>query len=517
MSFTLKEQSNLIQTLINWGSRRWVKVLLIGITIILFQVFYILFRYQYVNDLIPYFYTMPWGDLQLAPKKFLYTFPALTFGINLISIFFYKKSKDYYWPYAGNILLFTPIITGILFTLATMSIIYKASTPFQPLFTEHFLDLLWPFASALVLTLIFTPKFIDYFKKKNIVTNPNLHKHPSMILKQPSARGGGLIFTLFFILTCFYFVGFSPQANAIYIGTALLAIMGIVDDYQNTNPRSKLKFFENPLIRLSSLLVLVLIPISMGIRISSINNPFNGAINFDQFSFMINGNNIPIVAILITAVWIVWVLNVLSWSNGVDGQYGGIVGIACLVIAILALRFVPIENEYLNAAKITAAAAGAAFGITYYNWYPSRVMWGFGAMSAGLVIAATSIIIGGKVATSTLIILIPFLDGTVIVLRRLLQKKNPFKGDRGHLHHLLMDRGWGVRRISTFYWLTTTIMGVVGIMSAGKDSILVTLTMSGLLAFIIALLHFSASRRDKKGIRGLFTKRHKQIQELTQE
>lgn len=513
MRMSLSEQSSLIQILLRWGSVRWVKIAGISLAIILFQLVYILFRFRHVNELVPFFYTMPWGDMQLAPKNYLYFFPAITLVVLIISLFFYKKSKEYYWPYAGDILLVTPLLVGIILTLSTMTIIYKASSPFEPLFSEHFLSLIWPFATALVLTIIFSPKFIDYFKRKNIVTNPSIHKHPSMILKQPSARGGGLVFTIFFILTCFYFVGFSAQANAIYIGTALLALMGFIDDYQNTNPRSKLKVFENPIIRLGSLFLLVMVPIYMGIRINAINNPFNGTLNLEHFTFALNGNIVPYVAILVTAIWIVWVLNVLSWSNGVDGQYGGIVGIAGIVIAILALRFTPIEPAYLNAAKIAVAASGAAFGITYFNWYPSKIMWGFGAMSAGLVIAATSIIIGGKVATSVLIILIPFLDGTVIVLRRLIQGKNPFKGDRGHLHHLLMDRGWGVRRISVFYWLTTIVMGVAGILSAGKDNALLTLTVSGIIGFIIALLHFSAMRRNKMKLAETLTVSNTQTQD----
>jgi hypothetical protein len=42
--------------------------------------------------------------------------------------------------------------------------------------------------------------------------------------------------------------------------------------------------------------------------------------------------------------------------------------------------------------------------------------------------------------------------------------KSIFLGDRGHLHHKLLDKmGWGRRRIAIFYSLTTLGMGVLAL------------------------------------------------------
>ena len=41
--------------------------------------------------------------------------------------------------------------------------------------------------------------------------------------------------------------------------------------------------------------------------------------------------------------------------------------------------------------------------------------------------------------------------------------KSPFHADRGHLHHKLMDIGWGKRRIAVFYWGITAVLGLIAL------------------------------------------------------
>ncbi|MFA6981535.1 MAG: hypothetical protein WC243_00705, partial [Patescibacteria group bacterium] len=73
--------------------------------------------------------------------------------------------------------------------------------------------------------------------------------------------------------------------------------------------------------------------------------------------------------------------------------------------------------------------------------------------------------------------------------RRIIQKKNPLKGDRGHLHHLLLDRGWKPQKVAIFYWGATMICGVFGLISAEKQSVQTALTFMGLAAFFIVALN----------------------------
>ena len=119
-------------------------------------------------------------------------------------------------------------------------------------------------------------------------------------------------------------------------------------------------------------------------------------------------------------------------------------------------------------------------------------MWGFSAVAAGAVLTTLSILVNAKTATSIVIILIPFLDAVVTFGRRIIQKKNPLKGDRGHLHHILLDRGWSHKKIAVFYWISTAVFGLIGILSSEKYVGLVTLTLSGIVASFIILLNLKS-------------------------
>ena len=121
-------------------------------------------------------------------------------------------------------------------------------------------------------------------------------------------------------------------------------------------------------------------------------------------------------------------------------------------------------------------------------------MWGFGAISIGLLFATLSIATRAKVPASIFVILIPFMDGVVTLLRRILQGKFPLKADKGHLHHLLLDRGWGIKKIAIFYWTTTALFAVVAIAIADKNLPTLMLTGGGIVAFLIIVVNLQAKQ-----------------------
>ncbi|MDR0463044.1 MAG: hypothetical protein LBG64_02390, partial [Pseudomonadales bacterium] len=99
------------------------------------------------------------------------------------------------------------------------------------------------------------------------------------------------------------------------------------------------------------------------------------------------------------------------------------------------------------------------------NFYPQKIMSGYGAGSiAGFLLAILSMLSGAKVATVLMVLALPTADAIFTIIRRIRAGKSPFYGDRGHLHHKLLDEyGWGRRRIAFFYWLITAIMGLLAL------------------------------------------------------
>ncbi len=460
-------------------SDRIVGILIANSALIFFQIIYLRLRFAFVNSQVPFWYTRIWGDYQLADKSWLYLIPVISFLIMLVGLLFSIPIRRYYVRYGLNLITIFTLSSNALLTYSLLRIIFKASTPFDPLIEPLYLDLIIPFAVAFFAMHFTLPRFVKYAQDKDIVTSPDLHSHPGMLLAEPSARGGGFLYGMAFLLLAAVFVGFPSNLAAFYISLFLLSVLGILDDYQNTHPESKLKLLENPYVRLGLLFLVVSVISALGTKIFSISSPFGGILTF----------NSQLVSAVITTFWIVWVLNVLSWSNGIDGQYAGIVGIASFLLVLLALRFDPLKLEDQRVAVLAAISAGLSLGFIKYTWYPSKILWGFGAMSAGLVLAVLSILINSKIITSIVIILIPFLDALVTVVRRIIQKKNPLKGDRGHLHHVLLNKGWGIRRIALFYWITTAFFGGFGYLTAERLTLQMGLILVGVAAFVIVLLN----------------------------
>lgn len=469
--------------------------LFINSLLLFFQIFLIVFFFgQMVQD-IPLWYTKNWGLGVLSEKQNIITIPFLTTLITIFTSVIYKISEKLYQYIFDKIIFYFSSVLNVVLTISLMNIVRKTS--FTNLFFLDYVgsELLNSFFVSTIITIVITPFMIDFYKRFGLVTDPKKHSHPGMILKQASARGGGLIFAISFGLTCLFFTKINNTNLSIVLGVLMAAFIGILDDISNTINNKKYKFLGNPIFRLFVLLPIpVIILLNNGILIDSISNPFGGVIDFNSIKINLLGQVLSPLPYIFTFIWVLWLINLLSWSNGVDGQYSGIITIAGIVVTLLSLRFSILSDLEINNAKMAVITAGAALGLIPFTWNPSKIMWGFGATSAGIALASLSILSSTKISISVLVLLVPFMDGLITVLRRLLNKQNPFKGDRGHLHHLLLNRGWSVKQIAIFYWVTTAILGLIGLYSSDKDLPLLLLTLGGIISFFIILLNLKPNK-----------------------
>jgi len=464
--------------------------LLINFLIILFQLFLIFFFYSEIHSEIPIWYTKNWGLEVLGAKSNIFVIPFTTLCLTFFTFALLKISEKLYQYLFKEIISYFTTILNIFTTFSLTSIIKK--TTFSNLFFLDYIgsELLNSFFISLIITVILTPYMIKVYEKYGLITDPKKHQHPGMLLKTPSARGGGLIFAISFTITALITTKVNSQISSIIFSGIIAALIGILDDISNTSTNKKYKFLGNPVFRL---LVLLPIPVVIllwnNITITNISNPFGGVVDFTELSINIFGSTITPLIYLFTFFWILWLINLLSWSNGVDGQYSGIITIAGITISLLALRFIPISEQELNISKLAIICAGASLGLIPFTWNPSKIMWGFGATSAGIVLAALSIIASTKISISVLVLLVPFMDGVITVIRRIISKQNPLKGDKSHLHHLLLQRGWSIKQVAVFYWVSTAILGIIGYLSSDKDLPLLILTLGGVVGFGITLLN----------------------------
>lgn len=309
------------------------------------------------------------------------------------------------------------------------------------------------------LALMITPLVIFIYKKLNWLDDPKKQTHPKVVHKYPVPRGGGVVIFLTITLVSVWFLPVDKHLIGILLGALVLAITGVVDDVKNINPylRLALGFLAAGLV------------VGSGVGVPYISNPLEpgAVINLSQpqIPIYIFGKlrTIWVMADIMALFWIVGAMNFVNWSKGLDGQLPGIVVVAAVIIGVLSLGFADDIAQW-PVIILAFILAGAYLGFLPWNFYPQKIMPGYGGGSlAGYFLAVLAILSGAKVATAILVLGVPLLDAIYSVIRRVLQGKSPVWGDRGHLHHLLLDLGWGKRRIAVFYWLVSGLLGILAL------------------------------------------------------
>ncbi|RMG42729.1 MAG: undecaprenyl/decaprenyl-phosphate alpha-N-acetylglucosaminyl 1-phosphate transferase [Acidobacteria bacterium] len=148
-----------------------------------------------------------------------------------------------------------------------------------------------------------------------------------------------------------------------------------------------------------------------------------------------------------TILWMVAAMNALNLIDGLDGLAATM---ALLAVAPLAIQAVLASGPV--AAVVAVALAGGVAGFLVHNAPPARQFMGScGSLLIGLVLACLAVgTLRGKVgfnpAVPALALGVPLLDTFLAVLRRVARGENPMRADRQHLHHRLLDAGFGPRR-----------------------------------------------------------------------
>ncbi|HVA96527.1 MAG TPA: MraY family glycosyltransferase [Candidatus Acidoferrales bacterium] len=353
----------------------------------------------------------------------------------------------------------------------------------------------FPFLTALVITTILTFLAIPFVKKLGLIDDPKLHKHPGIIHTKPIPRGGGI--PLFFgaLITGLLFLPFNPTTIAIYLAAFLVLGIGIVDDKLNAQSKD-----VSPYIRTLVQILAAVIVVASGVSIHFITNPFGSGVL--QLTMPIV--NIPsihfslLLSDIISVLWLVWIMNMLNWSKGVDGQMPGIVAISALVIGILSLKLTPSGHGNFIDAQLSFIIAGGAIGFLFFNFYPAKIFPGFGATALYLLLGVASILTSAKLATAILVMGVPLVDFMFTIVRRILSKKSPFRGDKKHLHHILLKLGYNQRQIALFYWCISGILGMLSFLLESRSKVFAILMVVAVTGGALLFLHSITNKKNEK-------------------
>lgn len=337
------------------------------------------------------------------------------------------------------------------------------------------------FLSAVVSYFLTIPT-IFLAKKFRLVTDSKIRNHPAHTHVGIIPRAGGLPIYLSILFTSLIFLPISKIIFGILFASFFLVVIGLLDDAYDLSPY--LRFIANILI---STLV-----IAFGLGIPYISNPFGGVIRLDfwQIPITIFGvHHIWVVADLLAIIWLTWSTNMINWSKGVDGQLPGFVAIAAMFLGLLSQRFTSHDISASSVTILSFIVAGAYLGFLPHNYYPQKIMPGYGGGAlAGFLLGILSILSFGKLGTAVLILSIPLIDACYTMFRRLKKGQSPFRADWGHFHHRLMEIGWGKRRISWFYWIISFILGIASMFLEGIEKLIAFIIVGILLLVFVFII-----------------------------
>jgi UDP-GlcNAc:undecaprenyl-phosphate GlcNAc-1-phosphate transferase len=355
-----------------------------------------------------------------------------------------------------------------------------------------------PFLFAFLFTLLITPLVIRIANKLDLTDDPKKRYHPAHIHKGIIPRAGGLAIFIGLSASVMLFLPLTLRTWAILISSAVLTAVGLLDDRKDVHPY----------IRLGTNLIAALIVVGAGVGIPYITNPLTGGIidlSTIRYSFFFFGTHtIVIFADLFALLWILWTMNIIGWSAGVDGQMPGFVTISAIILGLLSMRFSIQDPSQSFVTLFAFIVAGTFFGFLPWNFYPQKIMPGYsGKTLAGFLLALIGILSYAKVGTALLVLGVPMIDAVYTLIRRIGSKKLPVLADRGHLHHRLLDLGWGKRRIALFYWLVSAILGSIALAVTSKEKVftllLVSVGVGGFLLWINFFTQFSKRRGRDNG------------------
>ncbi len=350
-----------------------------------------------------------------------------------------------------------------------------------------------PFLSAFLATAIATPICIKILNILKIIDDPAKRNHPAVIHKVPIPRGGGIPLFIGTLVAGLIFLPVNSITIAIYIASFIALAIGVLDD----------KYDISPYIRFGCNILCAIIVVGAGVTIPFITNPLGGILYLSDYSWALNIGNIHFaisLAQLVAMLWIVWVMNMLNWSKGVDGQMPGIVGISAIFIGLLSLRFGLVDQITQDTTILSFIIAGSAFGFLIYNFHPAKIFPGYGATAIYLLLAVASILSSAKLATAILVMGVPLADGAFTITRRILTGHSPFWHDKKHLHHLLLEHGFGQRRIALFYWTISAIFGALSLVLSSRGKIFAIIMLVMVVGGILLSLNYSIKKNGKTAV-----------------
>lgn len=252
----------------------------------------------------------------------------------------------------------------------------------------------------------------------------------------------------------------STEPIALVLAAGIITFVGFIDDVREVSPPAKVA----GQVLAGSVMSL------FGLTMLYFRVPFVG------FDYIVLSKDL---APVFTIVAVVVLANAINLIDGLNGLAAGICVIAGSGLFLYSDRLFKaglLEGSNLGP-LIAIITVGLGLGFLPWNFFkPITFMGDSGALLLGLMMAACTVSVGGRVADQfsgqtyffyaplfiPLVILgVPLADTFFSVTRRVIKKRSFSVADKDHMHHRLMRLGHGPRRTVVILWLWTALLSVV--------------------------------------------------------
>jgi UDP-GlcNAc:undecaprenyl-phosphate/decaprenyl-phosphate GlcNAc-1-phosphate transferase len=286
----------------------------------------------------------------------------------------------------------------------------------------------WGFFASAAIVLVLTPLTARLAPRIGGVDEggdrPRVHTNPV-------PRIGGVAIVLGILIPALIWVDLDGPYPGILLGTAAVALLGLVDDIRGVQPIAKL----------AAVCAIALIPVA------------GWDLKIDHFTLPFIGNHdIGWISYPLTILWIAFLANLINLIDGMDSLAAGIVAIAAAAFALLSASF-----ARWPAAALAAIVCGSTLGFLWHNYHPAKIFMGdSGALALGFILASMSVEGVLKTAATIalvgplLVLAVPLLDTSFVVLKRLKYGRRPWAADQNHFYHRFMRIGFSQRRTAAY-------------------------------------------------------------------
>ena len=288
------------------------------------------------------------------------------------------------------------------------------------------INIIFSFITAFLITFVVIPKVIFFAERLRLIDAAGeraAHKG-SVPIFGGIAIFSGLIFSLLFWAEL-------ESIQFILVSFLIVFFVGVIDDLLALSPNKKL---------IGQIIAVLILIYLQNLQIDNMH----GVLGIYELPDW--------VSTLFTVFVVIVITNGFNLIDGVDGLAGGIGVIASFSFGVIALFM-----GQTDMAIIAFTLMGALLGFLKYNFHPAKIFMGdTGSLVVGMILSVLAInSISHGLVTDNInqtnkgpllaiaFLAIPLFDSLRVFVVRIMKGRHPLFPGREHIHHALLDLGFG--------------------------------------------------------------------------